>query len=483
MSRNNEEDTFNKLMSTPSSSDAKKSDLGSNMGTHENDNFEDLMEKYANRIGTIINEIPNFETFIKAALGPSFNKIRGAVDQLKHQEITKEQLVQSGIYVLGETFVLPFINYEKGKKIANSPDKSQELIIDQGHKIEQINKSYEEVNLKNEFEKPRETKPTQESSTTKIKIPSMLLSKASSLQKQPPILPQTTQKTENPFNSEPVVQKAAPSFIIDRMESSLEKPKISVPEKIESVAPKKETLSYIDAIKKVGNELEKVNLTPIQFAKLEEDEIKSVNVAANLPGTQVYDDFEKVREMIYDKQYDLAERRLKELKAVGQKRKNEFVINKSEEMITNMAIYKMIPELLNSAETTQNLEKSKEIYEKALNFVNVLRDPYYSEKVNKRISQINEKMAFSRMKKDIESQEEVKMKKLIKENLRRLGKTETMMKIEEIRKYCAARSEEEIIEILVEMIQNTEIYAKFFPESKKVLFDKDANKDLIFKKF
>ena len=53
------------------------------------------------------------------------------------------------------------------------------------------------------------------------------------------------------------------------------------------------------------------------------------------------------------------------------------------------------------------------------------------------------------------------------------------MSIAEIKKYCNAKTDESVMEIIAEMIQNGEVFAKFFPESKKVLFDKEANRNAI----
>ncbi|MHA1294270.1 MAG: hypothetical protein ACTSQJ_16600 [Promethearchaeota archaeon] len=420
-SRTSEEDLFNRLMRTPAKSGIHEKITFSEQSLEE----EDLISKYQENIKSKMSKIEktgDLEEFLQQGLGFHFRRIRGAWEQYKESTIGKDGLIHSAIVVLGQRFIDLFTNIPDFERSTAEPAKS----------------------------------------SNQIKIPSIFSSLSSKDEKAKPLSAYST-KSDSIIS----VESETPE-------------KVKNPEIIASIAPKKEIRSHLEALKKVGTELEKVSIKPMQYKKLEEAELKSVDVGALSPAAPLYDDFEAIHKLIRKKQYNLATQKLETLKKVAEKNKLPTAVAKAEDMITNMGAYNMISNLIEAGDKL--LEKpiqAKEKFKKALGFAKIIEDSYYISKIKEKISLANKRIAFLKQKKIIEKEQEDKIKTLIKNNIKKLGKVETLMSIEEIRNYCNAKSEQIIMDTLIEMIQNKEIYAKLFQESKKVIFDKENNRLLI----
>jgi len=251
-------------------------------------------------------------------------------------------------------------------------------------------------------------------------------------------------------------------------------------QKIEHVKPTYVSRSPREAQKTVEIELDKIDLDPIHYDKIKDSELKMVNVGAKAPGGPLVNEFNQARDMIYKKDYDKALKFLEEIKEMAEEQANDFGFDMAVDMLANLSAYKMIPVLIESGDKALDEPgKAGPKYKKALGFAKLVKDAHYISKIEKRMTQVNERLNFTLKKQEFEDKEEDKTKELIRYNLRILGKKESLMSIEEIKKYCNAKTDERIIEVLVEMIQERQIYAKFFPDSKKCMFDREANRDAL----
>ncbi|MHA1284574.1 MAG: hypothetical protein ACTSQP_18905 [Promethearchaeota archaeon] len=444
MGNNDEEDLFNALMSTPTSDETKKEQNSED--SDEKENINELLAKYKEKIIKKLITIPDLESFLKKALGSLFDNIWGAFTQYKENTIDLSMLVHAGIVVLGNKFIASILK----------TSAEQSVMVKESNDI----------------------KP-------KIKIPTALLGGVSG-EKQKESQIETNRPIDSKIESKSLI-KDSQLFQKDITISSTKKESVagekSMPEKIESVAPKQSLRSSLEALEKVSLELEKVKLEPIRFDEINDSEIKSVNVGLMAPGSTLFEEFSEVESLIHQKQYDLAEKKLKDLIDIAKNRGLEHHAERAEDMLLNMNIYKMLPSLIEAGDEALNkdLRRAEEKYNKAMKFAKILGDSFYISKLDAKLTQVNQRKDFLRKKEILEKEENQKIRKLIKDNIVRLGKEKTLSSIADIRKYCSAKSEELVEEILIEMIKNKEIYAKYFPGSKKVLFDKESNREFLIK--
>ena len=73
---------------------------------------------------------------------------------------------------------------------------------------------------------------------------------------------------------------------------------------------------------------------------------------------------------------------------------------------------------------------------KAQKFAKTINDDHYISKIRKRLAQVDQRVIYSKTKKEGELNKDLQLRELVKANIVRLGKTETLKNIAEIRKYC-----------------------------------------------
>jgi len=424
----------------------------------EEESLEDLIDKYSDPIKEVIDRISDLELYLKAGLRDSFQRISGAWEQYKQGDIETEGLITSGLFVLREKFINLFLG---------SPPRVEDASIMKEPQI------MEEDLLKAE---PQIREPPSFESPFKVTIPTDLFSDIEAfpkkeLKEEPPLPP--------PLSEAEKKELKRTEREISIQETPKEKQEY-ISTKIEHVAPQIKPRSHRDAQKVVDIALDKINLKPMQYDKISDSELKSVNVGATLPGTPLVDEFIEVRNLIYKKEYDEATNRLEEIKDMAEEKGLDYGFDKAVDMLANLSAYRMIPTLIDAGDKALDEPgKAGSKYKKAMGFAKLVKDDHYINKIEKRLKKVNERINFALKKEEFEEREEKKVIELLKYNIMTLGKQETLMSVEDIRKYCNAKSNEAVIEVLVEMIQNKEIYAKFFPSSNRVMFDKDSNKDFL----
>lgn len=118
----------------------------------------------------------------------------------------------------------------------------------------------------------------------------------------------------------------------------------------------------------------------------------------------------------------------------------------------------------NELKKNMNFKESLNNFEEALDFVNKIKN---SNKKNDQTQRIKELINLTKIGK-------------IKNTVIQLGTKFVRIKIKEIAEEC--REEDDIIESTVkEMIENNEIYAKYFESSKSIAFDQEIRIDEIDK--
>ena len=474
MGNKDEEDVFNALMSTPTGkTDNQEEDLPAaeskrcvvEFSFDGNESIEQLVDTFKDPILTEMEKIGDLESHLKTRLGSFFERVRGAWEQYKEGAVDLTLLIQAGITVLRKEFINAFVETER--KVAATPSSKEEI---------------------------------SPSAASVVKFPSGLFKREESSEiaseNAPPKVEQKPGTPVQPDSVAPAEKKSPPTISVSSL--TAQKPTIqpkppeekppseespSLPQKIESVAPKKEFRSSFEAMGSVDEQLAKVKLDPLKFDKIDEAELKMVNVGKQTPGSPLFDEFGEVEDLLHKQAYKFAEKKLKDLKILAENRNLDYQVERAEEMLMNLSVYKMLPSLIESGDKyiDEDPKKAEEKYNKALKFAKILGDSYYITQIDTLLTQANQRMVFRRKKRLIQKEEEEKTKNLIKDNIQRLGKQETLSSIEEIRKYCNAKTEELVEEILVEMIENKQIYAKYFPSSKKVMFDKENNRELLIK--
>lgn len=388
---------------------------------------QELVNRYSKKIKGKIEKIDNLERFLKEGLGGAFLKMKGGFEQYRDGEIDIDGLILSGIYVLKFQFINIFLIDKKTREAA----------------------------------KKMAAGPKPEPVVAKFTIPNLFLDSDDNITKKKP-------KIEAPADN---ITKKKPKVEAPAEPGIIQKP-------IAYVKPAYVSRTTRDAQKTVDIALDKINLNPIHYDKIDDRELKSVNVGAIVPGGPLVNEFNEVRELIYKKEYDQATKLLEEIREMAEAQDNDHGFDMAVDMLANLSAYKMIPVMIEAGDKVMDEPgKAGPKYKKALGFAKLVKDSHYISKIEKRMTQVNERLNFTLRKKEFEDKEEDKTKGLIMYNLSVLSKKESLMGIEEIRKYCNAKTDELIIEVLVEMIQNGQIYAKFFPDSKRVMFDREANKD------
>ena len=396
------------------------------------DDPQELVSRYSKKVKDKMEKIDNLERYLKQGLGAAFLKMKGGFEQFREGDIDMDGLIMSGIYVLKFQFINLFLidqkTREDAKKLAAEP------------------------------------KPELEPISVEVAIPDLLLSSAGiEIKKEP--------KNE----AEPIAETLKPAT-----ETPKPIPEMQQFQKVEHVKPAYVSRTPRDAQKVVDIALDKIDLKPIHYDKIDDKELKTVNVGARVPGGPLVNEFNNVRQLIYDKDYDSATKLLEEIREMAEDQENDHGFDMAVDMMANLSAYKMIPVLIDAGDKViDEPGKSGPKYKKALGFAKLVKDSHYISKIEKRMKQVNERLSFALRKKEFEDRAEDKTKELIKYNIKVLGEKESLMSIDDVRKYCNAKSDERIKEVLVEMIQEGEIYAKFFPESGKILFDKDANKNAL----
>jgi len=489
-----------------------------------------------------LERITDLETYLKNGLGENYSKIRGAVDQYKNIEISHLLLVTSGIYTLKKEFIELFIEFPPETEIEpvkelgplSEPEsvKESEPIIEpvplsEPESVKESKPTIEPVPLPEPkpFPEPElvksavpEPEPLPEPEWTKepesvkepvkieepksepqIIIPSILFdtSPAESEKELKPLRelmpraePELVKKPEPIKEPEPIpelesIKESKPVI------KPVEKPEISVvakPEKkperflkkIEHVMPKGKMLSPMKAMEQVDVAITKMGrLEPMEYDQIDDSDLKMVNIGESLPGSPLFDEFREVTDLIHAKQYDKAEKILHTLKNIAEKQGLDYQVERIEDKLTNMSVYKMIPVLVEAGDKFVDTDprKAGEKYKKALNFAKLLGDVKYKAEINKLISEVKLRLDFKRKQKKMVIDADEKLKAVIKDNISRLGRRETLQSLEQIKKYCnlTTKSDEFVMNVIIEMIEKKEIYAKLFTDSKKILFDKESN--------
>jgi hypothetical protein len=509
--KDQEEEIFDKLMESKSMSN------------------QEIFEKYKEKVKEGISKYDDvaLSLFLREKLGTSFNKIKGAWDQYSDKEINRDDFIMSGVFVLGAEFVDIFIGEPPspemqvkrvevskeepvlGLEFSENPfaqnDTSNEVkpeLIEKWGVIGKVIPDEEIVIIKDPVPKVKPApieeptpikKPIQEEKPTElsdmdlqIQIPDLLFDDfekevVEELSKTPEFDGMKLEPAET--KAIPTVKPLSPQVFSPKKPQvkPLQLPKaVKQLEKIEHVAPEKKVRSPIDALHTVGVALDKVKLEPLKFDKVSDSELKSVNVGAQLPGTLLYDLFNEARDLIYDEDYDTAIKKLEKIRENAEINKDDEAYDRAVEMMANVSAYKMIQVLIDAGDKIINEpRKATEKYKKALGFAKTLKDDHYLIKIRKRLNSLSQSVSLMLAKKDFESKEQEQLEDLLRQNIFDLSKKEALMSIEEIMKYCNNKNEDFVMTTLVNMIQNGEVFAKFFPDSKKVMFDKEANKDAI----
>jgi len=413
------------------------------------DDPQELVNRYSKIVKEKMEKIDNLERYLKQGLRGAFLKMKGGFEQYRDGEIDMDGLIMSGIYVLRFQFINIFLIDQKTREDA----------------------------------KKLNTEPEPEPVMAEVAIPDLFFnSEDVKIEKSPIREPEPALESEPEpqpeFKIEPV-SKAAP-----RIAPEIQPQQSDIPpkqfQKIEHVKPAYVSRTERDAQKVVDIALDKINLKPIHYDKIDDSELKTVNVGARLPGGPLVNEFKEARKLIYKKEYDRAIKVLEQIKDMAEEQGNDSGFDMAIDMLANISAYKMIPVLIDAGDKViDEAGKAGPKYKKALGFAKLVKDSHYISKIEARMKQVNERLNLVLLKKEFEDKEEDKTKQLIKYNLSILGKKESLMSIEEIRKYCNAKNEEKVIEVLIEMVQEEKIYAKYFPESGRVLFDKEANKDTL----
>ncbi len=503
-----------------------------------------LFEEHGTRIVVALSSklpINNLEQFLNDKLGSSFQKLRGAWAQMSSGEISLNDFARAGIFLLKKEFANLFIEPSPEPSIGTSigvteasgdvgpattaqnrdtfsedPFSTVPATIDQSPDIfseDPFSKVPESQELESNNDQPAPSIPEPALSTPEVEeevrifMPSLLFQSENDEDDDDKDL--TLEKISPPEPEIEIKPVKRPSLKIEsvqspklRIEPANKPPQdfkvkkspsegigafgkvepVKVPRKIEHIAAKKISRSELESLKLIGSELERVELQPMKFDLIEEAELRVLNVGASLPGSE----FEEIRAHIYSGEHELATKMLMQVKSMAESRNDEFAISKAEDLLTNMSIYPMIPVLIDAGDKLLNLNeprKAKEKYKKAEKFAKTINDDHYVSKIRKRLAQVDQRVMFIKTKKEAELNKDLQLRELIKANIVRLGKTETLKNIAEIRKYCQVNKPIEfIIEVLIEMIENREIYAKYFPESNNVMFDKDSNREFILKR-
>ncbi|MHA1150788.1 MAG: hypothetical protein ACTSR8_21420 [Promethearchaeota archaeon] len=533
MGNNNEEDVFNALMNSPTGKEdtPKQADVASSGNKIFTDipitgreSSEDLVNKFRDIVEKAMEQTEYLFSYLQNGLGPLFEKIKGAWMQYKEGVIGLDMFAYSGIIVLGKSFIDLFVEYRSKVEIPVAPKSesvpAQISVVAESKGIfsenpfakssttapEPISKAdgdsivsgLPEPELKPEPVPKADPQPLTKSQP-QVKIPSLFLTSDMIEPSIPKPVPQPKSISKSSPNPEiqphhftkPAI-KAPKKKLLSEISafgspsSSKPKTKTEVPETpkvIASVAPETKTRSKLEAIGAIDSQLAEVKLEPMKFDHIDDSELKMVNVGATTPGSPLFDEFGDIEDLLHRKQYGIAEKKLKELKIIAEKRGLDYQMDRAEDMLMNLNVYQMLPSLLQGGDNVidEDLDRAEEKYNKALKFAKILGDSWYISKIDARLSQVNQRKAFLRKKQTILQEEDDKINKLIKDNIIRLGKTELLSSVPDIRKYCNAKSNELVEKILIEMIKNKEIYAKYFPGSKKVMFDKESNRMLAFK--
>ncbi|MGV9204141.1 MAG: PCI domain-containing protein [Promethearchaeia archaeon] len=501
MADKNTEDIFNELMESSGDSDQKQEDLEetdqkrcvTEFNFDGDESVDDLVDKFGPRIKQEIMKLQrkgHLEEFLKENLESFFNRIRGAWEQFSDDQINMKQFILAGTTVLRKKFIKLFIA---------SSDKKEQEISSSGPS----GKSSEEVK-RAERKSVKKTEP--ETTSKGVSIPSALLGGGTQSNKSG-TTKETQSKVEKKGKSEPEPKKvqkpkiSAPKNLkiegvsdkkslsispeskprASKKKKTLEKPK--KPSKIESLAPEKKTRTRMESIKNIAEELDKPTISNMNYEKLDQHELKSVNLGSSVPGSPLYDEIQRIKNLIYEEKFDHATRELEKLKNYAQNKKQfQSALEKLEDIATNMGVYRSIPVLIKSGdEMLDQPEKALKKYEKAEKFAKTIGDTHYIDLISDKISKANERVIFLEKKKRIQKEETDKLKELIKMNVKRLCKEETLISVEEIRKYCNVPSKQIdfVEEVIIEMIKNKEVYGKYFTSSQKVMFDKENNREFL----
>lgn len=488
------EDVFNKLMDSSDDTEKKNEELEevSQKRCVEEYNFDgnESVNELIGKFGEIIREEltklqkkEQLEDFLRNNLGSFFNRIRGAFEQLDEEKIDLEQFILAGITVLRKKFINLFISTSKERKenvnLPEVADKSSE---------------------KDVFSESKSTEPSIEESSafSGVSIPSSLLddnkSKSKQVQEEEAKIskPRPKKVKKKKFN---VPKKLKIKASSDKKELSISpKPKSTSkkqktlkkpekPSKIESLAPEKKRRSHLESIQEIAKELDKPAISPMNYEKLSDQELKSVNIGSTMPGSPLYDEILRIKNLIYEERFDFASKELEKLKQHAENREElQSALEQIEDIATNIGVYRSIPVLLKSGDELLNKpEKALKKYEKAEKFAKTIGDTHYIDIISDKISKANERIIFLQQKKRIQQQENDKLKQLVKKNVKRLSKEETLMSLEDLRKYCNVPSNQIdfVEEVIIEMIQTKEIYGKYFTSSQKVMFDKENNREFL----
>ncbi|MFO8017282.1 MAG: PCI domain-containing protein [Promethearchaeia archaeon] len=484
------EDIFNELMK--SSDDKKKEGEDLEEVTQKrcvtefcnegNESVDDLIDKFGPTIRQEVEELQeqgNLENYLKNNLDSFFNRIYGAWEQFSDGQINIDQFILSGITILRKKFIRIFINPSEEKEQGRG---ERSTLQNESLKQEEEKSSLNGVAIPSsligettpskksleEKEKPKESKngakPTQ-AETIKKKIntsPKKLKVKGVSDKKSLSISPNPN-ATKSKKQKKPKPQKK--------------------PSKIESLAPEQKTRSHMESIKTIAKELDKPAVTPMNYEKLDKQELKSVNLGSTVPGSPLYDEIQRIKDLIYEEKFDYAMTELEKLKNYAQSKEElDTALEKIEDIATNIGIYRSINRSIKSGDEMLNKpEKAIRKYEKAQKFAKTIGDTHYINLIADKISKANERVIFLKQKKRVQKEKSDKLKDLIKKNVKRLSKEETLMSLEDIRKYCNIPSKklEFVEEIIIEMIKNKEVYGKYFTSSQKVMFDKENNREFL----
>ncbi len=467
---------------------------------------QELLRTFADAILERMNKFDDIALFLhlQDALKTSFERIKGAWSQYKDKEVDKKGLITSGIYVLGIEFVNAFLDESTKQQLISRPPKPVEVKPE----VKSIPK--EEPKLEEEAP-PEKTYPNLDLSSLdlEIQIPSILFDEEETDENEGTTSFSTSAPEKPKFDeirpkSMPTVMPLKPE-VFSTAKPSVKpiptamplKPEVFSPvkptvkpisppqikpreEKIEHVAEPIITRSKTEALQTVDVALKKVKLEPLKFDKVGDKEIKSVNVGAQLPGNLIYDLFTEARELIYEKEYDKAVKKLEQVKENAEFNNDDEAFDRAVDMMANISAYKMISVLMDAGDKIIDQPgKAAKKFNKALGFAKTVKDEHFILKIKDRLSKIQQNVNLMLAKKDFEEQEEIRLKKLLKQNIIDLSKKETLMSIEDIVKYCNAKTEDVVIEAVVDLIKTGEVFAKYFVESGKVMFDKDANRDKI----
>lgn len=495
---------------------------------------EQLLQEYDQQVYVKMSSllpIDRLEQYMKERLGEEFNRIRGAWQQLLDGSIELNDVIRAGIFLLKDKFINIFLE----DSIKGAQPKTVESIEDplkESQEAPQVMDSPErDMFSDNPFEQapqqPISPDPTENAEKELFQAPTA--PEESPIIEPEPIVEESEEKSEPSFTipdmllgqvigepepepaterTRPISEETPPPQAISSPNPKISKPgiqkkplniqgfdnppkKVKAPAKvsqginafakpsevIESKAPKMERRSSLDAMKHVGQELQKVEVGRIRFESVEEEEIKSVDVGAFVPGTE----FEEIRKLIYDRFYDQAGDQLKKLIAIAKANEDQMTMIRAEDLLTNLSVYEMIPVLIDAGDKiTDNMELAKQKYEKAKNFAKTIDDQHYVRKIDRRLKQIEQRLEYSKRKKKAVIDQKEKLRDLVKDHIKVLSRENTLMSLEDIRKYCQIGKRDEYLkEIIIEMFENKEVYGKFFSGSNKVMFDKDSNREFV----